>query len=160
MAAGRADKSGVIVSCPSCGRANRLAFPTLSRTTRCGQCKSSLGPPAAPVEIADSAVFDAAASTSAIPLIVDFWAAWCAPCRMVAPEIERVARDAAGQFLVVKVDTDHLTEIAARYRIRSIPTLAVLFHGQELDRTAGVRSAADILAFAQRAVSDNQRRAS
>jgi thioredoxin 2 len=79
---------------------------------------------------------------------------------MVAPEIERVARDAAGQFLVVKVDTDHLTEIAARYRIRSIPTLAVLFHGQELDRTAGVRSAADILAFAQRAVSDNQRRAS
>jgi thioredoxin 2 len=154
------DGTGVIVSCGVCGRANRLAFSTLGRTTRCGQCKSPITAPAAPVEITESAVFDAAASASALPLIVDFWAPWCGPCRMVAPELEKVARDASGRYLVVKVNTDQLTDIAGRFRIRSIPTLAVVHRGREIERLAGARSAAEILAFAQQALADDARRAS
>jgi thioredoxin-like negative regulator of GroEL len=79
---------------------------------------------------------------------------------MVAPELERVARDAAGRFLVVKVNTDQLTDIAARFRIQSIPTLAIVWQGRELDRVSGARQASDILAFAERAAAAHERRAS
>jgi thioredoxin 2 len=158
--AARADNAGVIVACPSCGRSNRLAFTSAAKAARCGQCKAPVGPVNLPVEMTDSRVFDAAATTSAIPLIVDFWAPWCGPCRMVAPELERVARDAAGRFLVVKVNTDELTDIAARFRIQSIPTLAIVWQGRELDRVAGARQADDILAFAERTAASHQRRAS
>jgi thioredoxin 2 len=158
--AARADTKGVILSCPGCERANRLAFAALDKSTRCGQCKTPVGPVAVPVEMQSGAEFDAAAATSVLPLIVDFWAPWCGPCRMVAPELERLARDAAGRLLVVKVNTDQLTEVAARFRISSIPTLAVVFRGQELDRAAGARPAADILSFAEAAIQAHRRRAS
>jgi thioredoxin 2 len=157
---GHIDRTGVIVTCPSCGKANRLGFATLNRGTRCGQCKSTLAAPAAPIEVTETALFDAAAAGSVLPLIVDFWAPWCGPCRMVAPELERVARDAAGRFLVLKVNTEQLTDLASRYRISSIPTLAIVHRGRELDRSAGVRPAADILAFAERAAAAGERRAS
>jgi thioredoxin 2 len=160
MAALRADITGVIVPCGACGRQNRLQYATASKRARCGHCKELVGPVSSPVEITDARIFDAASSTSAIPLIVDFWAPWCGPCRMVAPELERVARDAAGRFLVVKVNTDQLTDIAARFRISSIPTLAIVWQGRELDRAAGARSAADIRAFAEQALADHERRAS
>ncbi len=154
------DPSGVIVNCDSCGRANRLGFDTLNRTTRCGQCKNPLSAPAAPIEIADARAFDAAAAKSAIPLVVDFWAPWCGPCRMVAPELERLARANAGRYLVVKVNTDAQTDLAARFRIQSIPTMAVVFGGREIARTAGARPAADIQAWVEKSVADSQRRAS
>ena len=158
--AAHADKTGVILPCPSCGRSNRVAFTAAAKAARCGQCKTTLGPVGVPVDITDSSVFDAAAATSTIPLIVDFWAPWCGPCRTVAPELERVARDAAGRFLVVKVNTDQLTDIAARFRIQSIPTLAIVWQGRELDRVSGARQASDILAFAERAAAAHERRAS
>lgn len=119
-----------------------------------------LDAPAAPIEVPDAAAFRAAAAGSALPLIVDFWAPWCAPCRTVAPEIERVAQAARGRYLVLKVNTDVVTDVAAEFRIRSIPTLAIVFHGRELARVAGARSAADIRAFADQAVADSERRAS
>jgi thioredoxin 2 len=156
----RADHAGVIVTCSACGRPNRLHFGAISRQARCGQCKEGVGPVSTPVEITDAASFDAASATSTLPLIVDFWAPWCGPCRMVAPELERVARDTAGRFLVVKVNTDQVTDVAARFRIQSIPTLAVVWKGRELDRAAGARGAADILAFAEHAVAEHERRAS
>ena len=107
-----------------------------------------------------SAVFDVLAAASALPLIVDFWAPWCGPCRMVAPELERVARETSGRYLVVKVNTDQLTAVASRFRIASIPTLAIVSGGRELDRVSGVRPAAEILTFAQHAVAEAERRAS
>ena len=154
------DRSGVIVDCGQCGRANRLAFAALAKTTRCGQCKAAIGAPATPIEVTDSAAFDAAAAASALPLLVDFWAPWCGPCRMVAPELARVAQANAGRYLVVKVNTDELTDIAARFRIKSIPTLALVSGGREIDRIAGARPAAEIEAFAQRALDAGTRRAS
>ena len=155
-----ADRQGVIVSCPSCGRSNRLRYHTLGKTVRCGNCRANLPSLSAPIEIADSATFDAAATDSALPLLVDFWAPWCGPCRMVAPELERVARANAGRYLVVKVNTDVLTDIAARFRIRSIPTLALVAGGREIDRIAGARPAQDIETFAAQALQSRDRRAS
>ncbi len=154
------DQTGVIVNCASCGRANRLAFETLNRTTRCGNCKNPLSPPQSPIEVTDTHAFDAAASRSALPLIVDFWAPWCGPCRMVAPELERLARSTAGRYLIVKVNTDALTELASRFRIRSSPTMAVVFGGREIARDAGARPAADIQRFVEQALASDTRRAS
>jgi thioredoxin 2 len=154
------DRTGVIVNCPNCGRANRLAFETLNRTTRCGNCKNALAPPSAPIEIDDAASFDAASAHSTIPIVIDFWAPWCGPCRMVAPELERLARATAGRYLIVKINTDAQTELAARFRIRSIPTMAVVFGGREIARTTGARPAHEIQTFVEQAVADSQRRAS
>jgi thioredoxin len=95
-----------------------------------------------------------------VPVVIDFWAAWCGPCRMVAPELEKVAKAHAGEWLVVKVDTDQLTDIAAKYRIQSLPTLAVIDGGRELARVAGVRPAPEIERFVAGAMAGQSRRAS
>ncbi len=155
-----ADRHGVIVTCPSCGRSNRLRYHVLGRTIRCGSCRTNLPALADPVEIPESATFDAAAAGSSLPLLVDFWARWCGPCRMVAPELERVARANAGRYVVIKVNTDVVTDVAARFTIRSIPTLALIFHGREIDRVTGVRPASEIEAFATRALAAATPRAS
>jgi thioredoxin 2 len=154
------DSTGVIVPCARCGRANRLPFSALGKTIRCGQCKAAIGAPSVPIEIASSAAFDAAAANSALPLLVDFWAPWCGPCRMVTPELESVAQSNAGRYLVVKVNTDAVTDVAARFRIRSIPTLALVVGGRELERVTGVRPASEIDAFASRALAAATPRAS
>ena len=156
----RADAQGVIVGCPSCGQANRMRYTALNKTIRCGNCRVTLPPLSGPVEIADAATFDAAARDSALPLLVDFWAPWCGPCRLVAPELERLAQANAGRYLVVKVNTDAVTEVAARFRIRSIPTLALVFGGREIERVTGVRPASEIEAFISRAMATATPRAS
>jgi thioredoxin 2 len=157
---GSSDRNGVIVPCAGCSRANRLPFSSLGKTARCGHCKAPIVAPSSPIEIGDSAVFDEAANKSALPLLVDFWAPWCGPCRMVAPELERVAQANAGRYLVVKVNTDVVTDVAARFSIRSIPTLALVFGGREIDRVTGVRPASEIEAFAARALAAARSRAS
>jgi thioredoxin 2 len=155
-----ADRQGVVTTCQSCGKANRTRYAALGKTTRCGSCRTDLPPPAEAIEIPDSAAFDAAAAESGLPLLVDFWAPWCGPCRMVAPELERVARANAGRYLVVKVNTDVVADVAARFAIRSIPTLAIVFGGREIDRLTGVRPASEIEAFASRALAQATSRAS
>jgi thioredoxin 2 len=150
------DERGVIVACPGCGRSNRVPFG--AREARCAGCKSALPPAAEPIEARDSRSFDALIAGSPLPVIVDFWAPWCGPCRMVAPEIARVAASNAGRYLVVKVNTDELTDLGGRYRIQSIPTMAVFDRGREVTRTAGARPAADIEAFVRQALAAAQSR--
>jgi thioredoxin 2 len=141
------DERGVIAACPACGQKNRLAYERLGDTVRCGRCKAELPPASAPVEVAQASDFDHLVSSASIPIVVDFWAPWCGPCRMVAPELEKVAARQAGRVLVVKVNTEAIASLGDRLGIRSIPTMAVYQNGREIARTTGARPAADIETF-------------
>jgi len=151
------DERGVIVACSACGRKNRVPFS--ASESKCGGCGALLSPPAEPIEAPDAESFDALIGAAAIPVVVDFWAPWCGPCRMVAPELQRVAASNAGRYLVVKVNTDAVPELGERFRIRSIPTMAVFEGGREVARTSGARPAAAIEAFVQQSVSPARKRA-
>ena len=155
MSATRLDQQGVFAACASCGKTNRLRYATLGYATRCGACRTALRPPAEPVEVSDAATFDAAITSSSLPVVVDFWAPWCGPCRMMAPELDKVAKGAAGEWLILKVNTDAVPELGERFRIRSIPTLAVFQGGREVHRAAGARSAGDIRALVSQNININ-----
>jgi thioredoxin 2 len=146
------DLRGVIVACSHCGQRNRIAFERLGGAVRCPACKVEIHPPSAPVDVPAIDVFDAILQHSAIPVVVDYWAAWCGPCRMVAPELQKIALQNPGRFLVVKVDTEHLPELSARYHIQSIPMMAVFLRGHEKARAVGARPAREILAFINQAL--------
>lgn len=122
------------------------------RQGKCGNCGSLLGVPGEPIEVPNAQAFDALIKGSSDPVVVDFWAPWCGPCSMVAPELLKVAQNQSGKWVVVKVNTDAVPELGERYSIRSIPTMAVFTGGREIARTAGARPAADIEAFVRNAV--------
>jgi len=146
------DDRGVVVACAACGKKNRLAYERLGDAVRCGECKGPLDAPAVPIEIEQSADFDRVVGRASLPVVVDYWAPWCGPCRMVAPELQKVAARQAGRVLVVKVNTDALSDIGQRFNIRSIPTLAIFAGGREIARTTGARPAPDIEAFIAQSV--------
>jgi thioredoxin 2 len=138
------DSKGVLVTCGSCAATNRLPYSGLERATRCAKCHADLPYPTEPIDVAGPEAFDAAVAGASVPVVVDFWAAWCGPCRMVAPEIKKVAEHLAGKALVLKVDTDANPELSSRFGIRSIPTIGVFHRGKEVTRAAGARPAAAI----------------
>lgn len=141
------DDRGIVVRCRSCGARNRLSYKTLSSETRCANCKTTLPKVDLPVEINSSAAFQAITADSTLPVLVDFWAEWCGRCKMVAPELEKAAAETAGETIIGKVNTEELPEVAARFQISSIPTLALLYNGREIARLSGARPARDIVAF-------------
>lgn len=145
------DDRGIVVPCDGCGTKNRIAYERLASSVRCGQCKRQLPRPSVPLEIASTADFDRLVTRAQVPVVVDYWAPWCGPCRMVAPEVAKVAARNAGRLLVVKVNTDVLRDLGERFGIRSIPTLAVFAQGREVGRTAGARPADQIEAFVKQA---------
>ena len=145
------DDTGLIVACKSCGQNNRLAYDRLGENVRCGQCKKPMTAPGTPLEMSATADFDRLIARSSIPVVVDYWAPWCGPCRMVAPELEKVAARNAGRYVVIKVNTDTLSDLGERYGIRSIPTLAVFSGGREVTRMAGARPADEIERFVDQA---------
>lgn len=154
-----ADERGIIIHCPKCERANRIPFARLGASGHCAQCKSPLPAPSAPVEISSAAAFTALTQKAALPVLIDFWAPWCGPCQMIAPEVAKLAVLAAGELLVAKVNTEDQPQIGSAMGIRSIPTFAVFTGGREVERTSGGMPAAQLRNFALQAVGRGEARA-
>ena len=152
MSSATLDDKGVVIACANCGRKNRIPYRRLGEPGQCGECQNPLPPPSAPLDIDTEARFAQVISQSALPVVVDYWAPWCGPCRMVAPELAKVAAANAGRWLVVKVNTEALPGLGQRYQIQSIPTMAVFVGGQEAARTAGARPVPAIEAFVREAI--------
>lgn len=127
----------MIRACTSCGTQNRIPVEHLSDTGRCGACKAPLPPQREPID-ADPALFDAITAKAKVPVLVDFWAAWCGPCRAAAPVVHRTAESMAGRALVLKVDTDKHPDLAARFQVRGIPHFVVMKGGRPVVQQAGL----------------------
>jgi len=140
------DAGTLHVACPNCATLNRVPVPRLG-AGRCGRCKQALFG-ARPIALT-ATTFDAHATRSDIPLLVDFWASWCAPCRVMAPVFESAARELEPGFRLAKVDTDSEPQLAARFGVRSIPTLLIVRHGKELARRTGAMEIRQLVQWAR-----------
>jgi thioredoxin 2 len=138
----------VQVVCPHCDTTNRMKRERLPDRGKCGACKRPLFE-GHPVALDDAARFALHAKLNDVPLLVDFWAAWCGPCRAMAPAYAQAAAQLGPELRVAKVDTDAVPDVAQRFRIMSIPTMVLILHDKELARVSGAMNAAQILSWAR-----------
>jgi thioredoxin 2 len=145
--------TSVLTSCPACSAKNRLPLDKIGQPGKCGKCGTALETreffATGPIDVGEGR-FDLLTRTGRRPVLVDFWAGWCAPCRQLAPELEQLASELAGRLLVVKVDTESAPMIATRYAIQAIPTLVLLRSGIEVDRLTGAMPLAALRARVER----------
>jgi thioredoxin 2 len=127
----------MIRQCPACGKKNRVPVEHLADTGRCGACGAPLPPIAEPID-ADPTTFDEIVGGARVPVLIDFWAAWCGPCRMAAPEVKRTAEQMAGRAIVLKVDTERWPALAQRFNVMSIPNFVVLKNGRVVRQQPGL----------------------
>jgi thioredoxin 2 len=134
-----------LIRCPSCGANNRVPLEKLKQELQpiCGRCKNPLPVGGKPVAVNDT-TFAAEVERSPVPVLLDLWAPWCGPCRMISPVLEELAKEMAVRVRVAKLNVDENPSTATRFQVRSIPTLLVLKGGKEMERIVGVQPKAEI----------------
>ena len=142
----------MIRECPSCGKKNRIPPEHIADTGNCGACKAELPPLATPLDT-DEQTFNEVVGGARVPILIDFWAEWCGPCRMAAPEVKKVASEMAGNAVVLKVDTERWPALAQRFNVMSIPNFVVIKNGRPVFQQAGLVDHSQMASWLRQAAS-------